>query len=126
MASTRIVLLSDTSFANAPLLKIKLGYVIFMADKERRINIVQYGSCRRHRVSRSIMAAGVHALVLAVDMGLDITETLSKLLSREVELETYIDSLTEFNVVTKNSNLAERRLQIDVFLHWKEVMKNRS
>lgn len=115
MPSVRVVVISDASFANAPGLKSQLGFVILMADENRTANIVHYGSCRCHRVTRSVMASEVHALIHAVDIGMIVRDALNELLNRNVEMEAFVDSRTLFNVVTKNSNTAERRLQIDIF-----------
>lgn len=78
MASVRIVVLSDASFDNAVNFNSHLVFVIMMPDIMHHANTVHYGSDRCHRVLRSVMAAEVHALVHAVDMGMLIREAMSK------------------------------------------------
>lgn len=85
-----------------------------MADKSLCANIVHYSSSRCHRVSRSVMAVAVHALVQAVDMAMIVRDSLCKLLHRIVEMVAYINSSSLFNGFIKNSLTAERRFQIDV------------
>lgn len=55
---------------NASPLKCQLGYVVLMAYKERRANVVQYRSSCCHRVLRPGMAAEMHVLVHATDTGM--------------------------------------------------------
>lgn len=110
MVTMRIVLISDASFASSPSLKRQFGYVIPMLDKERFANIINYSSCSCHRASRSVIATEVHALVHAVDMGMLIKETISKVMSQEIAMEAYVDSGALFNIITRNSSTAERRL----------------
>lgn len=51
-------------------LKRQLRFVKRMTDRELRANIVHYGSGRCHRVTRSVMAAEVHALLHAVHISM--------------------------------------------------------
>lgn len=88
----RLVVLSDASFAFAPNLKSQIGYVMLMADNSRCANTVHYALGRYHRLLRSVMAAEVHSLVHALDMGMVVKKTLSELLHLNVEMETYVDS----------------------------------
>jgi len=55
--STKIVLFTDSSFANAKNLKSQLGFVIALVDKENNANIIHFGSSRCQRVTRSAMAS---------------------------------------------------------------------
>lgn len=93
---------------------MQLGCVIRLADERRKGNVVHYGSSRCHRVTRSVMAAEVHALVLAFDFGYIIRDATEQLLDRRIEMEAFVDSRTLFNVVAKNGSTTERRLQIDI------------
>lgn len=76
---------------------------------------MHYGLSGCHRVTRSVMAAEVHALIHAVDMGMIVQDALSTLFNCSIEVEAFVDCRTLFNVATRNSNTAERRLQNDVF-----------
>lgn len=113
--STRIVVLFNSWLGSARDLKSHLGYVIQMADMKSRANIAHYRTNKCHRVLRSFIAAAFYALVHAVDVGTVIREALVEFLNRKVEMEAYVDSETPFNVVTKNSNTAERRSRIYLF-----------
>ena len=109
----RIVLLSDASFANNVDLKSQLGYLILLVDGSNKCNILHYGSNRCKRVCRSVMAAELHALTLGFDYAIIIREMLNEILGRMLKIEAMIDSKTVFNVIAKDSQTTERRLQID-------------
>lgn len=125
LALMRLVLLLDASFATAPGPKSLIAYVISMMDKSGSAYTVHYASSQCHHVLRSLMAAQVHVLVLALDMGMVVVEPLSELLHLNVEMEACVDSRTLFNFVTGNSNTAERRIQIDALALKESYKKER-
>lgn len=63
-----VVILSDASFANANGLNNQFVYVILLAEKRRKVNVAHDGLSRFHRVTRSVMPAEGHALILAFDL----------------------------------------------------------
>lgn len=73
-------------------------------------------------ITRSVMAAEVHAMMHAVDVGMIVEDALNELLNRSREMETFVNRQTIFNVVTKHSNTVDIRLQIDV-LALREIYK---
>ena len=114
LKTVRLVLMTDASFANAEGMKSQLGYLILMVDAAGNCNIVHYGSNRCKRVVRSVMAAEVQALVLGFDFSFVVKDLIEELLGREIKLEAMVDSKTVFDVIARDSQTAERRLQIDV------------
>jgi hypothetical protein len=115
MGSCRIVVFTDASFANAEGYRSQLGFVICVVDDELNANIVHFGSQRCKRVTRSVMAAELHALIVGFDNALIIREILNEMLGREIHVDVYIDSKTVFDTVTRLSATLEKRLQIDAF-----------
>lgn len=113
--TARIVLMTDASFANAKGFRTQLGYLILLADDEGRCNIIHYGSNRCKRIARSVMAAEIQALVLGFDFAFVIRDMVEELTRRSVPIEAIIDSKTMFNVIARDGQTTERRLQIDIF-----------
>ena len=107
-------LFTDASFANANRLKPQLGFVVLLVDDTGKCNILHYGSTKRKRVARSVMAAEKHALFSGFDNSYMVQDIVSEILGRKIEIDAYGDSRTVFNVVAKHSNTLEKRLQIDV------------
>lgn len=115
MSTMRLIVISDASFANTRNLRSQLGFIILMADETGTANIIHYGSSQCKRVTRSILAAEIHALVLAYDHAYVIRHTLIEILGRNVKLEAYVDSRSVFDVIAKDGNTTEKRLQIDIY-----------
>lgn len=105
-----IVLLTDASFANAKGLKSQSGYVIYLVDGQGKANIVHYGPNRFKRISRKVMAAEVHGLVLSFDYAYILRDLVSEIIGGKVTIEAFVDSKTLFNVVAKDGATSERRL----------------
>ena len=112
---TKLIIISDAAFGNARGLRSQLGYLILLVDDTGAANIIHYASNRCKRVTRSVLAAEVHGLVLAFDHSFIIQDMIKEILGRTLDVEAYVDSKTLFDVVAKNSNTTEKRLQIDIF-----------
>lgn len=112
--SAKVVVLSDASFANAPGSKRQVGPAVLMVDDRNHVDVVHYGSSRCRKVSRSVVGVEVYALVHAFDHAYMVHKTLEELLGRQVTLEAFASSRTLFNVIAKDSETVEQRLQIDV------------
>lgn len=111
----RVAVLSEASSANAPEVKSQLGFVVLMVCNHKRENIVHYESNRYHRVEQFLMTAEVRAFAYAFVHDYLLQEILEGLIGREISLEAFVDSSTLFDAIAKDSETAERWLQIDVF-----------
>lgn len=94
-----------------------------MANGLGKDNIVHYESSRCYRVTRSVMAVEVHALVHEIDHGYVVCKTLDELMGRRIENEAFVDSRTFFNTIATNNTTAERILQIDLCTLMKSYKK---
>lgn len=65
ISTLRVVVLSETSFANASETGREMGFVVLLSDQKRNANIGHYGSKRSPHISRSVMEAEVRARVHA-------------------------------------------------------------
>ncbi len=102
--SLKLILFTDAAFANSKNLGSQLGFVLILADETGRCNIDHDGSVRCRRVTRSVMAAEVLALVFGFDNSYIVKHTIDKAMGKEIPLETYTDSPTLFNTIAKASN----------------------
>lgn len=112
--SIRIVLFTDASFGNKRDLSSQMGFLIVIVDRADNANILHYGSQKCRRVTRSVMAAEVLALVHGFDNDYVVKHTLCELLGKELPIDVFVDSQTTFNCVGKNAATLEKRPQIDV------------
>lgn len=64
-------------------------------------NIINYGSARWHRVTRSVIASEIHSLPQVFDVAYGIRNILEDILRDWEEIRTYMDSRSVIYVVTK-------------------------
>ena len=114
VSSLRIVLFTDSSFANGPDLSSQLGFIIVLMDDSGSANVVHYGSHKSRRITRSVMAAELLALVTGFDNAFVVKYTVDEMLGRNIPVDVFVDSRTTFNCVAKHAPTLEKRLQIDV------------
>lgn len=111
-----LFLFTDASFANAHRLASQLGFVLCLVEKNMNANVIHYGSRRCKRVTRSVMAAELHALMYGFDNAF-VTRTMAEeIFGRDVPIHAFIDSRTVFNTITKSGTTLEKRLQIDAYV----------
>lgn len=77
-----------------------------------KANIIHYASKSCKLVTHSVMAAEVHALVLAFDYAYVISDMAQQILGGRLDIEVDMDSRTMFNVVVKNGTTMDRCLQM--------------
>lgn len=87
-------MITDTYFRNAKVFQSQLGFVVLLCDEHADANIVHYGYSRCKRVTRSLMAAVLHALVTGFDYAFVISNMVVHMLGKRVPLESYVDSNT--------------------------------
>lgn len=114
LSSVSLIIFTDASFANAADFKSQLGYVLLMVDGTGKAHILHYGSSRRRRFTRSVMAAEIHALFYGFDNAYMAKDMVSEVLGRTIPVDGYIDSRTLLNKVGKEAKTLEKRLQIGV------------
>jgi hypothetical protein len=66
LETVRIVVLCDASFANADAYRSQLGFAFLMVDGNNNANLEHYASQRCTRVTRSVMAAALHELIVGL------------------------------------------------------------
>ena len=113
--SLRLILFTDSSFANAENFASQLGFVLVLADGNGNSNIVHFGSVRCRRVTRSVMASELLALVYGFDCSFVVKHSLDNILPTKIPLDVFIDSRTVFNTIAKRSGTLEKRLSIDAY-----------
>lgn len=95
-------------------LRSQIGYLVMMLEYTVMQNTIIFGSNERKRVTRSVMAAEVHALILGYDFAFIIKSLVEEMLGRQVPLEIFMDSRTVLDTVAKSNIETERRFQIDL------------
>lgn len=114
MGTMKIIVFTDARFSNTRKLPSHPCFVISMADASGRCNVQHHVSGKCHRVTRSGMAAEIHALLLEFDHTFLVRDLLQDLLHCDVPLELYIHSKNFPHVLTKQPKTCKKRKQINI------------
>lgn len=90
MDKTRLFLFIDDSFGNVRKVRSHLGYIIVLADDNQYAIILYFGSNRCRRVTRSVMARKVHALVFGFDLDYSLQNLLKEITGRHSPIEANV------------------------------------
>lgn len=112
--STHVAVFADASFANNSDYSSQLGFVACLMDKHNRANIINYSSIKSKRVTRSVLAAELYAIVHGFDYGYVLRHTIGKIIGTDVKLKLYTDSKCLFDSLISLNTTSEKRLMIDL------------
>ena len=114
ISSVAVVGYSDASFATNKDNSSQLGMVVLLKDKDDNAALIHYTSWKCRRVTRSILAAEVHAFAACFDYCITLAYDLSAILAFHVPVLMFTDSKCLFDTITKLSTVSEKRLLIDI------------
>lgn len=83
-----VVLFTDARFDNSSELRSQSGLIVDMANGKGRCNLLHYSSSQRWRVSPSIMAEELLALVLGFYQSFVVPNFVAAILAWEVGIES--------------------------------------
>ena len=92
----------------------QLGFIITLMDKDANANVVHYGSLKSKRVTRSVLAAELFAMVHGFDISSTIRLTFNSMLDQVIPLHVYTDSRSLYDCLTRINQTTEKRLLIDL------------
>ena len=110
----RLVVFTDSSFANNRDLSSQIGYVIALTDDTLKANIVHWSSVKCKRVTRSVLASELYAMAHGFDMGAAIKATVELQLGIKLPLILCTDSKSIYECLVKLGTTQEKRLMIDI------------
>jgi hypothetical protein len=112
--SLQLLVFTDASFANNKDLSSQIGYVVVLADNTNSANILHWSSLKCKRVTRSVLASELYAMVQGFDIGASIKTTIEKALGIDLPLIVCTDSKSLYDCLVRLGTTAEKRLMIDV------------
>jgi hypothetical protein len=110
----RLVVFSDAGFNTNADHTSQIGYIIALVDQTNIANVIAYISKKCRRVTRSVFASELLALMEAFDMGAALKEQLFEILGEHVALWCIVDSRTVYNAVLRMGAVTEKRLAVDI------------
>lgn len=105
---------SDASYADNRDASSQLGYIVFLCDKFGTAQPITWSSHKSKRVTRSVLGSETMALADGFDAAYAIRHDVERMTGKRVPLSVFTDSLSLFDVITKATLTAERRLMIDI------------
>lgn len=102
----------DAGFAANPDSSSQMGFLVTLMDKNNNVNIVHYGSLKSKRITRSVLAAELFAMVHGFDIASTIRLTLNSMMDRVIPLRVYRDSRSLYDCLTRINQTTEKRLLI--------------
>ena len=115
MSNTKIVVFTDSSFANNHDLSSQIGYVVTMVDGNGNANVIHWSSVKCRRITRSVLASELFALALGFDAGAVIKSATDKFLgSNPIPLAVAVDSRSLYDCLVKLGTTTEKRLMVDI------------
>ena len=73
--SLRLIVFTDSSFANNKDYTSQIGYVIVLADKNDNANILHWSSTTCRRITRSVLASELYAMSNGHDMAVSVKQS---------------------------------------------------
>ncbi|KAI1676928.1 hypothetical protein KJE20_13017 [Pyrenophora tritici-repentis] len=126
LATAKLVVFTDGSFANNQDLSSQLGYLLILANESSRQdstfdirgNVIHWSSTKCKRVTRSVLASETYGMVSGVDIAIAILTTLKMITGRlglpPIPLIVCTDSYSLYECLVKLGTTAEKRLMIDI------------
>ena len=126
LATAKLIVFTDGSFANNKDLSSQLGFVIALVNETERTNkqfkiegnIIHWSSTKCKRVTRSVLASEIYGLVNGFDLGIALATTVKMITDRiglpPVPLIICTDSYSLYECLIKLGTTKEKRLMIDI------------
>lgn len=105
---------TDSSFANTPVLRSQLGFIILVCDASGKCNMLHFSSYKSKRVTRSVLGAEVLAFADGFDYAYLLRHDLQRILAQHLPLAMLTDSESLFKSIVKSTTTTEKRLMIDL------------
>ena len=109
----RLIAFTDSSFANNLDFSSQIGFVIILADN-KNCNIIQWSSTKCKRITRSVLASELYAMVAGFDASCVLKNTIDNIMGTKVPLTICIDSFSLYECLVKLGTTKEKRLMIDI------------
>ena len=105
----------DSSFANNHDLSSQIGFVIVLADKDDKANILHWSSIKCKRVTRSVLASELYGMAHGFDTAAAIKTTIERILQLEqLPITLCTNSKSLYDCLVKLGTTQEKRLMVDL------------
>jgi hypothetical protein len=112
LKTLRVQVYSDSSYANNADGSSRLGNIIFLTDATGMCQPILWSFHKSRRVTRPVLGSDTMAIADAFDTAYALKYDIEIITSYKIPIVVLTDSL--FDVITKASTTAEKRLMIDL------------
>jgi hypothetical protein len=92
----------------------QIGFVLVLADVAGNVNLLHWTLIKYKRVTRSILASELYAMIHRFNTGALIKSIIKRALKINLPLVLYIDSKSLYNCLVRLGITQEKRLMIDI------------
>jgi hypothetical protein len=111
----KLIVFTDSLFANNADYSSQIGYVITLADDEDNANILHWSSTKCKRVTRSTLASELYGMVNGFNIGAAIKKTIENITKIDnLPLLLCTDSKSLYECLVKLGTTHEKRLMVDI------------
>ncbi len=114
LTSLKFVIFTDASFANNYDLSSQIGFVVTLVDSDGKANIIHWSSIKCKRITRSVLASELYAMVHGFDVGAVLKSTMECVLEQSVPMILCTDSKSLYDCLVKLGTTQEKRLMVDI------------
>jgi hypothetical protein len=115
-SSLRLMIFTNSFFANKRDFSSQIDYVICLSNSTNTTNILHWFSVKCKRVTRSVLAIELFAMIHDFDVDSVLKVTLTKMIDTLVSLILIIDSKSLYDCLIWLNITVEKRLTIDVMI----------
>jgi hypothetical protein len=124
----RLVIFIDVFFANNRDLLSQIEYVICLIDASNTTNILHWSSVKCKKVTRSVLAAELYAMIYDFDVDLMLKSILTKMFDVLISLILVTNSKSLYDCLVRLDIIVEKSLIINVIIlrqnyKWREIIK---
>ncbi len=112
----QLVIFNDSFFVNNRDLSSQIDYVICLTDSINTINILHWSSIKCKRVTRSVLAIELFAMIHDFDVNLILKTILTKMLNTLISLILVIDSKSLYDYFVRLDIIVKKRLMMNVMI----------
>ena len=126
MQTAKVFLFVDGSFTNNKDLSSQIGFVVVIANEKKEGdgtfkicgNLLHWSSTKCKRVTHSVLASEIYAMVAGMDIGYVLAKTIQSVLEQlnlpPLPLIICTDSFSLYECIVKLGTTLEKRLMIDI------------
>jgi hypothetical protein len=115
-SSLRLVIFTNSFFANNRDLFSQIDYVICLADSINMINILHWSSIKCKWTTRNVLTVELFAMIHDFDVESILKSIFIKMLATDISLILITDSKSLYNCLIRLNITIEKRLMIDVMI----------